>query len=235
MTLIARWRSIQPQYFAINSFFDPSYSMANPLPATLYIISAPSGAGKTSLVRKLLATTRDLALSISHTSRRMRPGERDGIDYHFVDRERFLSMVAECAFVEHAEVFDNLYGTAHNSLREQLASGRDLLLEIDWQGAAQVRCLFPEAVGIFILPPSRAALESRLRNRGQDDETIIARRMRDAVAEMQHYAEYDYLLINDDFDTTLEALRAIILARRQRIDRQTMCQQSLISALLAAE
>jgi guanylate kinase len=202
--------------------------------ATLYIISAPSGAGKSSLVRKLLATTHDIALSISHTTRRMRPGERDGIDYHFIDRQQFLAMVAEGAFIEHAEVFDNLYGTAHATLRQQLASGRDLLLEIDWQGAAQVRRLFPAAVGIFILPPSRAALESRLRNRGQDDETIIARRMRDAVSEMEHYPEYDYLLINDDFETTLTELRAIIVARRQLLDHQVARQQQLIRELLQA-
>ncbi len=200
--------------------------------ATLYVISAPSGAGKTSLVKALLEKTGDIGVSVSHTTRAMRPGEVDGKDYHFIDQALFQQMVAEGAFLEHAQVFDNFYGTATANIRSKLEEGEDVILEIDWQGAAQVRKLIPECVSIFILPPSRAALEQRLRGRGQDSDEIIARRMRDAESETSHYAEYDYLVVNDDFDTALEDLRSIILAQRCRIAVQTRRLAPLLKELL---
>jgi len=181
---------------------------------TLYVISAPSGAGKTSLVKALLARDPGLHLSVSYTTRAPRPGETDGVHYHFVARERFTTMVAAGAFLEHAEVFGNWYGTAEAAVRSQLNAGQDLILEIDWQGARQVRRRFPEAVGIFILPPSVAALDARLRGRGQDDEAIITRRMALAREEMAHYADYEYLVVNDSFEVALDDLAAIVRARR---------------------
>ncbi|MEK7322059.1 MAG: guanylate kinase [Pseudomonadota bacterium] len=202
--------------------------------ATLYIISAPSGAGKTSLVRTLLARLPTMALSVSHTTRAMRPGERDGVDYHFVTVADFKAMVAAGAFLEHAQVFDNFYGTSKAGIQVQLAEGRDVLLEIDWQGARQVRAAFPGAVGIFILPPSRQALEQRLRDRGQDGEEVIARRMRDAVAEMSHYNEYDYLVINDDFVRAEGDMEAIVRAHHLRREPQAQRYQEILAALLKA-
>jgi guanylate kinase len=200
---------------------------------TLYIISAPSGAGKTSLVKALLEQTGQLTVSVSHTTRAPRPGEVDGQDYHFTDPDTFRGMIAAQAFLEHAQVFDNFYGTAHASVLELLAQGLDVILEIDWQGAQQVRARMPAAVSIFILPPSREELEKRLRGRNTDSEAVIARRMRDAISEMSHYREFDYLVFNDDFDTALGELRAIILARRQLAARQIARQQPLLDALLA--
>ncbi|SCZ64933.1 guanylate kinase [Thiohalomonas denitrificans] len=183
---------------------------------TLFIISAPSGAGKTSLVKALVASTAALEVSVSHTTRPMRTGEENGVDYHFVAADAFLKMAEQGAFLEHAQVFDNFYGTAESTVVERLATGRDVILEIDWQGAQQVRQRLPETVGIFILPPSREALEHRLKGRGQDDQAIIDRRMRDAVSEMSHYAEFDYLVVNDDFDTALDELRCIVTSQRLR-------------------
>ena len=201
--------------------------------ATLYIISAPSGAGKTSLVRTLLARLPTMALSVSHTTRAMRPGERDGVDYHFVSVADFKAMAAAGAFLEHAQVFDNFYGTSKGGMQDQLAAGRDVLLEIDWQGARQVRAAFPEAVGIFILPPSRQALEQRLRARGQDGEEVIARRMRDAVTEMSHHDEYDYLIINDDFARAEADMEAVVRACRLRQTVQAARHSEALAALLA--
>lgn len=198
----------------------------------LYVISAPSGAGKTSLVRKLLERAPDLALSVSHTTRAMRPGERDGVDYHFVTLEKFEAMAEAGAFLEYARVFGNCYGTSKQALQDQLARGNDVVLEIDWQGARQVRAAFPEAVGIFILPPSREALEQRLRGRGQDSEEVIARRMQEAVAEMSHYHEYDYLVINDDFERALADLEAVIRARRLYRPLQAARRRAILEALL---
>jgi guanylate kinase len=202
---------------------------------TLYVVSAPSGAGKTSLVRALLESMGDqLALSVSHTTRVPRPGEVDGRDYHFVSMETFRRMAGEGAFLEHAQVFDNAYGTARAGVELQLAQGRDVILEIDWQGARQVRRALPESVGIFILPPSRQALEERLRARGQDDESVIARRMRDAVSEMSHYGEYDYLVINEMFATAHDELAAIVRSRRLRLAAQQQRHGGLLAALLAS-
>ena len=202
---------------------------------TLYVVSAPSGAGKTSLVRALLESTgEDLVLSVSHTTRAPRPGEADGGDYHFVSAETFRRMIDEGAFLEHARVFDNYYGTARAGIEARLAQGRDVILEIDWQGARQVRRALPESVGIFILPPSRNALRERLRARGQDDEPVIARRMRDAVNEMSHYGEYDYLVINEVFRAAHDELAAIIRCRRLRLAAQQRRHADLLASLLAS-
>ncbi len=198
----------------------------------LFIVSAPSGAGKTSLLRALLERDPQLRLSVSHTTRPMRPGERDGVDYHFVDVDTFQKLVAEGAFIEHAQVFDNYYGTAEQAVRDQLAAGHDVVVEIDWQGARQVRARFPDAVSIFIAPPSIEALRERLGARGQDSEEVIARRMRDARAELSHYPEYDYLVINDDFDTALEQLGQVVGAERLRTTRQAIRHAAALSAML---
>ncbi len=200
---------------------------------TLYVIAAPSGAGKTSLVQALVETTQDIDISVSHTTRSMRPGEQDGIHYHFIDQSTFEQMIEQGAFLEHARVFDNYYGTSMANIEQELEAGRDVILEIDWQGAEQVRKQVPACVGIFILPPSREALEERLYVRGQDTEEVIARRMHDAVNEMSHYAEFDYLIFNDDFDTALAALRAVVIARRQRFAAQARRQAETLKELLA--
>ena len=199
---------------------------------TLYIISAPSGAGKTSLVKELLTVTDQIMVSVSHTTRAMRPGEVDGTDYHFVSQDDFQQMVAEGAFLEHAQVFDNFYGTSQQHVEEQLATGMDVILEIDWQGARQVRKLMPDCQSIFILPPSKSALQERLQNRGQDDASIIERRMRDAVNEMSHYAEFDYMVVNDDFNLALQELKAIITANRLRQLQQAENLENLLTELL---
>ncbi|GAB2904205.1 guanylate kinase [Microbulbifer echini] len=200
---------------------------------TLYTVSAPSGAGKTSLVKALVDSDNQVTVSISHTTRPMRPGEVNGVDYHFVGREEFLAMLDQNAFFEHAQVYgDNYYGTSKGSIEEILASGRDVILEIDWQGAAQVRRLHPETIGIFILPPSQEALRDRLTGRGQDDETVIERRMDQAIDEMAHYVEADYLVINDDFEQALTELRSIFTAQRQRLLQQQKRHGALLQALL---
>lgn len=198
----------------------------------LFVVSAPSGAGKTSLLKALIPSDPRLRLSVSHTTRTPRPGEQDGVHYHFVDRPRFEQMVADGAFLEHAQVFDNLYGTAEATVRDLLAAGRDAVLEIDWQGARQVRTRFPEAVGIFIVPPSVAALRNRLGGRGQDSPEVIERRMRDARSELSHYGEYEYLVVNDVFDHALEDLRAIMAAERLRRPRQEAALGASLTEML---
>jgi guanylate kinase len=204
----------------------------SPPQGTLYIISAPSGAGKTSLVKALIDRDSQLVCSISYTTRTMRKGEIDGQDYHFVRPAVFEEMVAESAFLEHARVFDNCYGTARQSVEALLAQGLDVVLEIDWQGAQQIRQQMPGSVSVFILPPSAQALESRLRQRGQDSEEVIARRMRDAVNEMSHYAEYDYLIVNDQFERALADMQAIVAAGRCVGHRQQIRYAALIQDLL---
>jgi guanylate kinase len=202
-------------------------------PGTLYVIAAPSGAGKTSLVKALLETTDGITVSISHTTRAMRPGEEDGVHYHFVDAPTFQDMEKRDAFLEHAQVFDNFYGTSKQAVLEQLNRGLDVILEIDWQGARQVREIFTDCVGIFILPPSKKSLLERLTGRGTDSEEIIQRRMRDAEAEISHYDEFDYVVINDDFDTALAELRAVVLAQRLRLEHQGGRLKDLMDDLLA--
>ncbi|TRX74558.1 guanylate kinase [Pseudomonas mangiferae] len=200
---------------------------------TLYIISAPSGAGKTSLVKSLIDVEPRIRVSVSHTTRSMRPGELDGVNYHFVDREGFLSMLERNEFLEHAEVFGNLYGTSQRWVEQTLAEGYDLILEIDWQGAQQVRRLMPLAKSIFILPPTQEALRHRLTKRGQDSGEVIERRMREAVSEMSHYVEYDYLVINDDFAHALDDLRAIFRSNQLLQGVQQQRHGGLLSELLA--
>ena len=200
---------------------------------TLYIVSAPSGAGKTSLVKALVDAQPQVRVSVSHTTRAMRPGEVDGVNYHFVSREEFLARLERNEFLEHGEVFGNLYGTSQRWLEQTLAEGYDLILEIDWQGAQQVRKLMPQAKSIFILPPTQEALRHRLTNRGQDSGEIIERRMREAVSEMSHYVEYDYLVINDDFNHALSDLKAIFRSNQLAQTQQQQRHAGLLSELLA--
>jgi guanylate kinase len=179
----------------------------------LYVIAAPSGAGKTSLVHALMRRRPDLKFSVSCTTRKPRPGEHDGKDYHFIDREGFERLVEAGEFIEHANVFGNLYGTRKSVVEAALAGGRDLVLEIDWQGARQVREHLPDAVQIFILPPSRAELEARLRKRGSDSGEAIERRLTESALEMSHWRDFDYVIVNRDFDAALAGLEAIFDGR----------------------
>lgn len=198
----------------------------------LYIISAPSGAGKTSLVKKLVSKLDALIVSVSHTTRQMRDGEIHGKDYFFVSVEEFKQMRDSGGFLECAQVFDNFYGTAQTTVEANLAQGKDVILEIDWQGAQQVRKLMPQCQSIFILPPSIEVLQQRLEKRGKDNAEIIARRMRDAVTEMSHYSEFDYLVVNDDFSIALNALESIVIANRLKQARQATVLQPLLENLL---
>ena len=200
---------------------------------TLYIVTAPSGAGKTTLVHAVLEREPGLALSISYTTRAPRPGEVDGRDYRFVSREEFLRLRDGGELLEWAEVHGNYYGTSRTWIETQLQQDRDVLLEIDWQGARQVRRMFPHAVSIFILPPSREALEARLRGRGTDSEATIARRLAAAREEMSHYDEFDYVIVNDVFDEAVAQMHAIFVASRLRREAQDVRHAGLIAALLA--
>ncbi len=200
---------------------------------TLYLISAPSGAGKTSLVKALLENTPNLKVSVSHTTRQPRAGEKDGINYHFVSKTEFQQMLSENVFLEHAQVFDNYYGTSGKWVTEQLNTGIDVILEIDWQGAQQVRRLKPDTISIFILPPSRAILEQRLRNRGTDSEAVIAKRLRGAVKELSHYPEFDYLVVNDDFEQALKDLQAIIHSQGLKQAAQVEKLKELLNDLMS--
>lgn len=199
---------------------------------TLYIVSAPSGAGKTSLVTELIKQDPHVRVSVSHTTRAMRPGEAHGVNYHFVVHEEFKALIAQGDFLEHAEVFGNFYGTSRSALQETLDQGFDLILEIDWQGAQQVRKLMPEARSIFILPPSQQALRQRLDGRGQDSEEIIAGRMKEAVSEMEHYDEYEYVIINDDFDVALDDLKAVFRSNRLLLKKQKQRHEALLKQLV---
>jgi len=200
---------------------------------TLFIVAAPSGAGKSSLVNAVLAKEPGIALSISFTSRAPRPGERHAQHYHFVSKDEFKRMVADGDFFEHALVHGDYKGTARQSVEPQLASGKDVLLEIDWQGARQVREQVPDSVSVFILPPSRDALQTRMRNRGQDSEETIARRLAAAREEMSHYDEFDYVIVNEHFDAAAAELRAIFVAHRLRRPVQAQRHAGLIRDLLA--
>lgn len=200
---------------------------------TLYIISAPSGAGKTSLVSGLLEKDAQVRVSVSHTTRDMRPGEADGVNYNFVTLAQFDALIEQGNFLEYAEVFTNKYGTSRVWVEEQLTQGTDVILEIDWQGAQQVRELVAETVSIFILPPSREELRNRLTGRGQDGQEVIDLRMSEAISEMQHYDEFDYVVINDNFDQALTELQAIFVAQRQRLNKQRDGKRALIADLLS--
>lgn len=201
---------------------------------TLYIVSAPSGAGKSSLIKALLAEKRsyEAQVSVSHTTRAPRPGEVDGEHYHFVSEAEFKQLIDENAFFEWAEVFGNYYGTSRVTIEQSLAKGIDILLDIDWQGARQVHQVMPNAKGIFILPPSRVELEARLNKRGQDSAEIIAKRMQEAQSEMSHYDEYDYLIVNDDFDIAMQELSAIVLSLRSEQPKQAFKHSQTIKELL---
>ena len=198
----------------------------------LFIVAAPSGAGKSSLVNAVLARTQGICLSISYTSRGPRPGERHAQHYHFVDKAGFEGMIAAGDFFEHALVHGDYKGTARQSVEPQLAAGNDVLLEIDWQGARQVKARVPDALGVFILPPSREALESRMRSRGQDSEETIARRLAAAREEMSHYDEFDYVIVNEDFETAVCEMQAIFIGSRQRRHVQAQRHAGLIATLL---
>jgi guanylate kinase len=198
---------------------------------TLYVISAPSGAGKTSLVGEMLRKDAGLGVSISHTTRPMREGEQDGVNYHFVSRDEFEAMIARGDFLEHADVFGNYYGTSQVWVRETLATGQDVILEIDWQGAEQVRRLIPECVGIFIVPPSAAVLRERLVGRGTDAPEVIERRLTEAAEECRHAVEFDYLVVNDDFDQALGELLSIVRSQRLRMDVQKQRHAQLLAGL----
>jgi|TARA_R110001592_G_scaffold32024_10_gene112340 guanylate kinase len=200
---------------------------------TLFIVAAASGTGKTSLVKSLVASDERLGVSISHTTRASRPGEIDGVNYHFTSREKFLSEVGAGQFLEHAEVFGNLYGTSRTWVEEQLIKDFDVILEIDWQGAAIVRDLMPQAQSVFILPPSLPELAERLNGRGTDSAEIIAHRLSEAIADIGHYADFDYLVINDDFATALADLRSIVRAARLSNRAQSQRQANLIRRLLS--
>ncbi len=200
---------------------------------TLFIITAASGTGKTSLVKELLATTDNLKVSISHTTRQPRPAEADGVHYYFTDKAAFEQLIAEGAFFEYAEVFGNYYGTSKQAVDDLLNQGIDVILEIDWQGALQVKEKSPQAVMIFILPPSRDALRSRLSNRGQDSSDVIQTRLAGAVTEMKNYHHFDYVVINDDFSTALGDLQTIIKAQRLTLTQQAARQNALIESLLS--
>lgn len=200
----------------------------------LFIVAAPSGAGKSSLIGALLKDKpADMQVSVSHTTRAMRPGEENGVHYHFVDKDSFKGLIDDGAFFEWAEVFGNYYGTSRITIEQTLDQGIDVFLDIDWQGARQVKAQIPDAIGIFILPPSRAELERRLRGRGQDSDAIIAGRMAEAVSEMSHYDEFDYLIVNEEFDTALDELVTIVQAERNRLARQAEAHGVMLEDLLA--
>ena len=201
---------------------------------TLYIISAPSGAGKTSLVKAVLETMSDVVVSVSHTTRAKRDEEVEGREYHFIDEKIFDQMVANGDFLEHANVFGNKYGTSRQHLQEQLLLGKDVILEIDWQGARQIRQLMGDCKSIFVLPPTMQALCDRLIGRGQDTEDTIELRMNEATSEMTHYAEFDYIVINDDFDTAVDELASIFVSNRLLADAQQQRHSKMLAELLAS-
>jgi guanylate kinase len=199
---------------------------------TLYTVSAPSGAGKTSLVKALVERCAGVRVSVSHTTRDIRPGELDGVNYHFTHEDNFLSMLQRQEFLEHARVFGNLYGTSRLWVEQELTAGTDVILEIDWQGAQQVKQLLPDTRCIFIMPPSRETLEQRLNARGQDNASVIAARMAEAVEEMSHYVDSDYLVVNQDFEEALGDLQAIVSSMRLRTARQSQVLQPMLADLV---
>jgi guanylate kinase len=206
---------------------------SNKHPGHLYVIAAPSGAGKTSLVKALLAEEPSARFSISYTTRKIRPTEVNGRDYHFVTHAEFEAMVARGEFLEHAQVFDNYYGTARAQVEGLLAQGANVILEIDWQGAQQIRQVMPACRSVFILPPSREELERRLRGRGTDDETVIQRRLRDAASDMSHWAEFDYVVVNADFAEALAELKTVVRGEGESLRAQRPGLQIVLRELLA--
>lgn len=209
--------------------------MANGYSGNLYIVAAPSGGGKTSLVRHLVTTLNDIVISVSHTTREIRPGETDGVDYFFIEEHKFMDMVNKNEFIEHARVFNNLYGTSVVQINDRLEQGIDVVLDIDWQGAQQIKRIFSKAVSIFIVPPSLSELEKRLTNRRQDKNEVISDRMVKAQDELSHYPEFDYLIVNDNFEHAAVELRAIVIANRLQMERQMNKQANLLSFLLSSQ
>lgn len=205
--------------------------LKNNMQGNLFIVSAPSGAGKTSLVHALLACNQEIKLSVSYTTRTPRPGETEGKDYHFIDHANFLAMQKHGDFLEYAEVYGNLYGTSKSWIETEISKGHDILLEIDWQGAAQIRLAFPDCISIFILPPSLKALESRLQARGQDEPHVIMQRLNAAKEDIAHVGEFDYVIINDQLGIALQQLNAVVVATGLRRDRQLARQHTLIDQL----
>ncbi|HBD11066.1 MAG TPA: guanylate kinase [Porticoccaceae bacterium] len=203
------------------------------LQGTLYTVSAPSGAGKTSLVNALVARDPNLKVSVSHTTRSKRPGETEGVNYHFIEEAQFLQLLERNAFLEHARVYDHYYGTSESWVRETLAAGHDVILEIDWQGGQQIHKQIPNSIRIFILPPSKKALEERLTGRGQDGTEVIARRLALAKEEMSHFVEADYLVVNEDFEQALAELEAIFRCQRLAVANQEIRHAALLRELLA--
>jgi len=201
-------------------------------PGNLFVVAAPSGGGKTSLTRALLEREKNVRLSVSYTTRPPRPAERDGIDYHFVTLERFMQLKESGEFIEHAQVHGNWYATSATWLKQQVDSGQDVLLEIDWQGAAQIRKLIPSSVQVFVLPPSLDSLAERLVHRGQDDRATIARRLDSAREEMRHCDQFDYVIINQDFASAVDDLGAIVRASRLRTPQQRIRHESLLAQLI---
>lgn len=201
---------------------------------SLFIVAAPSGGGKTSLVKQLVTTQQKMAISVSHTTRKKRPGEQEGIDYFFVDKPHFMGMVTRGEFVEHAQVFDQCYGTSALQITDRLEAGIDVVLDIDWQGALQIRRAFADAVSVFVVPPSLDVLQQRLMGRQQDDEATIQRRMQRARDELSHFSEFEYLIVNDEFHQAAAELSAIVTAHRLRMLRQSVRQSKLLSFLLSS-
>ena len=209
--------------------------MADNYAGNLFIVAAPSGGGKTSLVKKLVSDLDSIAVSVSHTTRKMRPGEAHGVDYFFIDEQEFISMVGCGSFIEHAQVFDHFYGTSAAQITDRLHAGIDVVLDIDWQGAQQIKHAFADAVSVFVVPPSLDVLKQRLTNRQQDNEQVIKNRMQNARDELSHYSEFDYLIVNDDFAKAAAELRAIVIANRLRMVRQSEQQRKLLSFLLSSQ
>lgn len=201
----------------------------------LFIVAAPSGGGKTSLVRHLVEHAKNIAVSISHTTRNKRPGENHGEDYFFISQQEFSAMIENQAFVEHAQVFEHWYGTSYAQITNRLQQGIDIVLDIDWQGAQQIKQHFPDAVSIFIIPPSLSALQERLEQRQQDDVQVIALRMQRAQDELRHFAEFDYLIVNDDFKKAAQDLAMIVATQRLNTARQSIQQRKLLSLLLTSQ
>lgn len=199
----------------------------------LFILSAPSGAGKSSLIKALIEKHDDMKVSVSHTTRNVRPGEENAVHYHFVTVDEFQGHINDGHFLEWAEVFGNFYGTSKIAIEQMLAQGIDVFLDIDWQGAQQIRELFAEVITIFIAPPSRQELESRLNNRGQDDQAVIQQRMAQAIGEISHYPEFDYLLVNDNFEQCLNELAGLVLSQRLKMTNQSLKYDQLLKDLLA--
>lgn len=209
--------------------------MADQALGSVFIVAAPSGGGKTSLVKELVQNLDGIEISISHTTRPQRAGEKNGVDYYFTDEQQFAKMINEAAFVEYAKVFNYFYGTSVAEISQRLQAGIDVVLDIDWQGAQQIRRLFPDTISIFILPPSLKILRQRLSDRQREDNTVIQHRMEQAQEEISHYGEFDYLIVNDDFEHAAAELQAVVMAHRLRLERQSIKQAKLLSFLLSSK